>query len=306
MIKYICIRNTIILNECQRYKFKQLRTKLYLLRYLNMSASMKVYFLALRLPFSSFLLFLHIFIVCNATQDFRHILSVKTTYNNSFDDNEIKIRDSSHSIIENICKPIQFNGIYRHGIRNPSKSDINNVDAFYSRIVNAAANSGIHPTLPLPFKIETAKGLSAPGKIEMQSIQKRIAKRFDSLLSSAKADQLEFISSSISRAIGSRDAFSSAFKQFKNHTPTSQKISDDLMRYYYTCQKYMLPHRKPKEAKYHFDQFWSQSKIDRVASNIRQKLGVDKLEITVGKQIIYIQDLLICAFKHFEHCFWFV
>ena len=269
---------------------------MYLLRYVNMSASVKVSFLALRLPFSSFLLFLHIFIhVCNATQDFRHILSVKTTYNHSFYDNEIKIRDSSHSIIENICKPVQFNGIYRHGIRNPSKSDINNVDAFYSRVVNAATNSGIHPTLPLPFKIETAKALSAPGKIEMQSIQKRIAKRFDSLLSSATADQLEFISSSISRAIGSRDAFSSAFKQFKNHTPTtSQKISDDLMRYYYTCQKYMLPHRKPKEAKYHLDQFWSLSKIDRVASNIRQKLGVDKLEITVGKQIIYTRYFNMC------------
>lgn len=260
--------------------------KSYLLRYVKMSASTKVSLLWLHLSIVLLLLHLAILIDSHATQDFRHILSVKTTYNNSFSNNEIRIRDTSYSIINKLCKPVQFNGIYRHGIRNPSKKDIDKIHAFYNRVVSAVNNTGIHITLPLPFQTESAKLLSMPGKIELQSIQRRVVKRFDSLLARAAPDELEFFSSSLSRAIGSRDAFSSTFHQFKHRAPISQTVRDDLIRYYHTCQKYMLPHRKSgKEAKYQFEQFWSKSKSEKVASSIRKGLGIEKMEVTAGKHI---------------------
>ena len=141
----------------------------------------------------------------------------------------------------------------------------------------------MHTTLQLPFKSDSAKQLSGRGVIELQSIQKRVVKRFHSLLGGAKPDQLEFISSSLRRAIASRDAFSSAFKQLKNNVPTTNQISDDLLRFYTACQQYMPAHKSSREARYHFDKFWSKSNVEKVARNVREKLGVENMEVTAGE-----------------------
>ena len=263
-----------------------------------MSASTKTLLSCLHiLPISVHLVLLHqaIFAFSNTTQNYRRVLSVKTTYNNSFDDHEIKVIHGLHptkltNTISKRCRPIQFNGIYRHGIRNPGTKDIDKIQAFYDRVVTASNNSNIHATLQLPFKADSAKQLSESGVIELQSIQKRVVKRFDSLLGDAEPDQLEFISSSLRRAIESRDAFSSAFTQLKNNVPTTEKISDDLLRFYTACKQYMPTHKT--QAKYHFDKFWSKSNVESVARNVREKLGVENMEIAAGEYAwVYILRL---------------
>ncbi|ELU06862.1 hypothetical protein CAPTEDRAFT_228544 [Capitella teleta] len=179
-------------------------------------------------------------------------------------------------LLRDICKPIHLNFLGRHGIRNPGQSDIKTTRNILRRLKSTEVDSKLISSLEesiAGFTVESEKELTASGWKELSSIGERFKLRFPSLfqseLGSAKEHFL-FQVTSKSRTVDSCRAFMSSLHL---RPPHQLHTRDDLLRFFDTCEKYVVEVDENKNALRELERFRDMN-FPEIGESIASRKGV--------------------------------
>lgn len=171
------------------------------------------------------------------------VFSTKTPYNWAHPD------DLLHSFVDHgtdvmfqneSCNAVHISMVVRHGARYPGPDTTLHIADLQDKLLKfkGAGKFTELDTWVNPFNTDNANELVAVGQKELYDFGYRTGMRFNALFKSG-AQNVQFISSSKTRAIDSSKFFYEGMKQLhKNIGDHGNEVNDALLRFYDGCENY--------------------------------------------------------------------
>lgn len=193
------------------------------------------------------------------------------------------------------CSTDQVIAVARHGIRYPGSDDIEASRRFTGELRRRGAAPAIVADLEKVLDGVLSEGeskeLSKTGAQEQHDLGFRFADRFMRLFSTAKPDEVVFVSSSPTRAFDSCTNFQKGFiKDHRLNLSLDVEMNDSLVRFFDFCPRHNQGVRKNKTAFQEFYRF-QEMEYGSVTSSIAKYLNISGLEMAAGYSI---QDPIYC------------
>lgn len=185
------------------------------------------------------------------------------------------------------CAPLQLNAVFRHGTRFPTRKQIEKLGVLHRRILareprpNRTCLAAESLTRwQMWYRPEMDGNLASRGRRDMETLARRLARRFPSLL--APHRRLAFVSSSKHRCLDSSAAFREGLRQaFYAHWPAADRnatltepleINDRLMRFFDNCERYVKDIEDNNTAMYEVDAFKEGPEMKRIVAKVADAL----------------------------------
>lgn len=208
------------------------------------------------------------------------VFSTKTLYEWSHDvttpvsDNVEML--TSHN--NQLCEAVHINAVIRHGARNPSIKNLMKMAALRDKLV-ASKPAGVATYIDSwqnLYDKEREKELVEKGIKEQYELGRRFARKFFRLLDSGREEDINFVSSSKSRAKDSSKNFYSGLQYiFSKLEHYKNDVDDDALRFYDDCGNYERRVENNKTNFKEFDDFHKTEAYISVAKSIRKNLSLN-------------------------------
>ena len=206
--------------------------------------------------------------------------STKTLYEWSHDV-QIPFSDNSEMLTthnDDLCEAVHVSAIFRHGARNPSLKNIIAMDKLQEKLVDNKTPeiANFIDTWKNSYDRNKEKELVEKGIKEQFELGRRFARKFFTLIDSGREEDLEFISSSKSRAKDSSKYFygglSYTFSKLEKH---DNEIEDSLLRFYDDCNNYEQFVENNRTNFKEFDDFHKTEEYIDVVKSLRRNLALN-------------------------------
>lgn len=206
--------------------------------------------------------------------------------------------DGQRDDVEN-CNPVQAIVVSRHGIRYPGQGDVEAGRRFTSDLRRRGAASAsvddLEKVLDGVLSDGEPKGLSKTGAQEQRDLGFRFASRFRRLYSTAKSDEVAFVSSSPTRAFDSCVRFKEGFvDNLRLNLSSDVDINDNLTRFFYFCPRHHQGVRNNRTALREFYRF-QEMEYGYVTRSIAKHLNISGLEMAAD-DIFSMHKIAACEF----------
>ncbi|KAK0048451.1 multiple inositol polyphosphate phosphatase 1 [Biomphalaria pfeifferi] len=199
------------------------------------------------------------------------------------------------------CTAVHTSAVIRHGARFPGLEDVLEISRIHEKIINVLEPYD-HPTLynwVNRFPSNNNKELSQLGEDEQERLGQRIAQKLSTLFKDEDLSDFRFIISSQQRTNQSASAFYEGFinvilSEEDVEDEIDSEVSDDLLRFFNLCAKYVYSVEKNKTAHKEYYDFLSSEHVVKIKNKVHQKLGInDDLLTTADVRLIY----LVCGYE---------
>uniref|UniRef100_A0A2C9KPH9 Multiple inositol polyphosphate phosphatase 1 n=1 Tax=Biomphalaria glabrata TaxID=6526 RepID=A0A2C9KPH9_BIOGL len=201
------------------------------------------------------------------------------------------------------CTAVHTSAVIRHGARFPGLEDVLEISRIHEKIINVLEPYD-HPTLynwVNRFPSNNNKELSQLGEDEQERLGQRIAQKLSTLFKDEDLSDFRFIISSQQRTNQSASAFYEGFinvilSEEDVEDEIDSEVSDDLLRFFNLCAKYVYSVEKNKTAHKEYYDFLSSEHVVKIKNKVHQKLGIKDDLLTTA-----LWCALACC--HPTHCY---
>ncbi|GAB6020262.1 hypothetical protein CHUAL_002980 [Chamberlinius hualienensis] len=186
------------------------------------------------------------------------------------------------------CKPLQIYGIYRHGTRYPSVSDvadmIERVPTLRDVIVNASevGNGTLCPqdkillkSWKMNFNGSMTNMLHPEGQLEAHAIAKRLRNKFPELFSQSYSPSIyQFRTTDTKRTEDTAKAFIKGIFDTEQGVVLNTKEHEELLRFYKTCKRWESEVDDNDTAIDEYYKFVHGPEMEEVGQRVAQRLGL--------------------------------
>ncbi|CAL8071252.1 unnamed protein product [Calicophoron daubneyi] len=185
------------------------------------------------------------------------------------------------------CRMVYVAGLFRHGTRAPSPSEITHIRDLYERLSSCqeAALPKNFLSHPIPFQNARGYELLPRGRQELYNLGRSFRKRVTSHFRVTRSNSL-FYSSSSERAIHSAWSFYKGLFKLEpakwdgytafevNNTQSVIQVEDELLRFFETCERHAKQIRRGESSMKEYRKFLHGPQMHHMLQDIMKKHNI--------------------------------
>ncbi len=196
-----------------------------------------------------------------------------------FTEQEKELLFTTQSFVPATCQPIHVSATFRHCSRYPSSSHIEDAKELVAKLKGNVHNAeyGDLNDIYVRFPVEDAGEISPVGKVEMQEMAQRYAKRFTTLIGEAAKREKLFYSSDFSRVYESMEEFQKGLNEALDKNMMQKiEIRNDIIRFMDDCECFTESLVNNATATYEADTYAIGPELQNLAATIGEKLQLSE------------------------------